>query len=95
MESTLSEALEAMQDHPVVSGHRSGVGFLGALVLDAERIAADPDFPLKAYLAIRELGVISRAIGGDALQFSPPLTMTEAELDETMGVVGRGLDSIT
>ena len=63
-ESKLVEGLDSMLEHPLVGGHRSGVGFLGALVLNPERLAADPDLPTKAYKAVRTRGVISRAIGG-------------------------------
>ncbi|MEX2322910.1 MAG: aminotransferase class III-fold pyridoxal phosphate-dependent enzyme [Acidimicrobiia bacterium] len=94
LESRLVEALDTLTDHPLVAGHRSGVGFLGAVVLDPERIAADPDFPVKAYLACRERGLISRAIGGDALQVSPPLVLTDAELDELVTTMRAGLDSL-
>ena len=93
-EAKLVEGLDSLSDHPLVGGHRSGVGFLGALVLDPERLAADPDLPTKAYQAVRARGVISRAIGGDALQISPPLTMNDAEFDEMLAGFRRGLDDL-
>jgi adenosylmethionine-8-amino-7-oxononanoate aminotransferase len=93
-ESKLVEGLESMRDHPLVGGHRSGVGFLGALVLDPDRLSADPDLPVKAYKAVRSVGVISRAIGGDALQISPPLILTDAEFDEMLAGFRRGLDTL-
>lgn len=93
-ESKLVEGLDAMQDHPLVGGHRSGVGFLGALVLDPERLAADSDLPVKAYKAVRAAGVISRAIGGDALQISPPLVLTDDEFDQMLAGFRRGLDTL-
>lgn len=93
-EGVLVEALESLTDHPLVAGHRSGVGFLGAVVLDPERLATDPDLPTKAYRAVRQAGVISRAIGGDALQVSPPLVMSQAEGEEMIGGIRRGLDTL-
>ncbi len=93
-ESKLVEGLDSMMDHPLVGGHRSGVGFLGALVLDSERLAADPDLPTKAYKAARTRGVISRAIGGDALQISPPLTMSDTEFDQMLDGFRKGLDDL-
>ncbi len=93
-ESKLVEGLDSMLEHPLVGGHRSGVGFLGALVLNPERLAADPDLPTKAYKAVRTRGVISRAIGGDALQISPPLTMNDAEFDQMLDGFRRGLDDL-
>jgi putrescine---pyruvate transaminase len=94
MEGGLVEALDSLLDHPLAAGHRSGVGFLAALVLDSERIASDPDLPLKAYLACRERGLITRAIGGDALQVSPPLILTDTELDELVATMRSGLDAV-
>jgi putrescine---pyruvate transaminase len=93
-EHKLVEGLDTLRDHPLVGGHRSGVGFLGALVLDRERLSADPDLPVKAYKAVRARGVISRAIGGDALQISPPLTMDDAEFDRMLDGFRRGLDDL-
>lgn len=94
MESLLVEALDSFAGHPLVAGHRSGVGFLGALVLNGERLAADPDLPVKAFKACRERGLITRAIGGDALQISPPLVLTNSELDELVGTMRTALDSL-
>lgn len=93
-ESDLVEGLDTLLDHPLVAGHRSGVGFLGALVLAPDRLATDADLPVKAYKAVRERGLISRAIGGDALQISPPLTLTTDEFDEMLALLRAGLDSL-
>ena len=87
--------MDRLTDHPLVAGHRSGVGFLGAVVLDPERIAADPNFPVKAYLACRERGLISRAIGGGALQISSSLVLTDAEFDELVTTMRATLDSLS
>jgi len=95
LESLLVEGLESLTDHPLVGGHRSGVGFLGAVVLDGDALAADPDLPGKAYLAARGAGLITRAIGGDALQISPPLTMTDDEFDQMIGMIRTGLDAVS
>jgi putrescine aminotransferase len=93
MESVLVEMLENLTDHPLVSGHRSGVGLLGAVVLDSDRLAGDPEFHMRTYLNIREAGLISRAIGGDALQISPPLIIDEQGIDEIGGLLRAGLDA--
>jgi adenosylmethionine-8-amino-7-oxononanoate aminotransferase len=94
MEPLLTEMLEDLTDHPLVAGRRSGIGLLGAVVLDAERLATDPDFHYGAYLAIREAGLISRAIGGDALQLSPPLVVTESDIEEMGALLRTGLDAM-
>ena len=40
-------------------------------------------------------GVIGRALPGDALAFSPPLVITEAEVDEMLERVGHAVDALT
>lgn len=94
LEPVLVEMLESLTDHPLVAGHRSGVGLLGAVVLDPDRLADDPGFHMNAYLAIRRAGLISRAIGGDGLQLSPALVITESQLDEVASLIRSGLDAV-
>jgi adenosylmethionine-8-amino-7-oxononanoate aminotransferase len=94
LEPILVAMLDDLTDHPLVAGHRSGVGLLGAVVLDPERLAADEGFHQETYLAIREAGLISRAIGGDALQLSPSLVATEGDIEQIGELLRRGLDSM-
>ena len=94
LEPMLVEVLEDLTDHPLVAGHRSGVGLLGAVVLDPERLASDPEFHSNAFTAVRRAGLISRAIGGDGLQISPPLVISEAELEELGARIRTGLDAL-
>ncbi|OFW67391.1 MAG: adenosylmethionine-8-amino-7-oxononanoate aminotransferase [Actinobacteria bacterium RBG_16_68_21] len=94
LEAVLVEGLETLTDHPLVGGHRSGVGFLGAVVLAPDALGADPDLPAKASQAVRRAGLISRAIGGDALQVSPPLSITDAEFDQLLALMRTGLDQV-
>ena len=94
LESRLVEGLESLTDHPLVGGHRSGVGFLGALVLAPDALAADPDLSVKAYLAVRRAGLICRALGGDGLQISPPLSITDDEFDQLITLLRAGLDDL-
>lgn len=94
LESMLVEALDSLTDHPLVGGHRSGVGFLGAVVLAPDALAADPSLPVKANQAVRRAGLISRVIGGDALQVSPPLVIGDGELEQLIDLMRRGLDAV-
>ena len=94
LESRLVEGLESLTDHPLVGGHRSGVGFLGALVFAPDALAADPDLSVKAYLAVRRAGLICRALGGDGLQISPPLSITDDEFDQLITLLRAGLDDL-
>jgi len=45
------------------------------------------------YGKCRDAGVISRAIWGGALQVAPPLSTTEAEIDEMVELFRVGLTS--
>lgn len=92
LEAMMVEGLESLTDHRLVGGHRSGVGFLGAVVFAPDALRADPDLPAKAARAVRTAGLISRAIGGDALQVSPPLSITDDEFDQLLGRMRAGLD---
>ncbi|MBV9249570.1 MAG: aspartate aminotransferase family protein [Acetobacteraceae bacterium] len=86
-------------DHPLV-GEVRGVGLLGAveLVADKEKHA---NFDPKAKVGprftrlIEENGVIGRTVMNDALCFSPPLIITEAEIDEMLSRVSKALDELT
>lgn len=94
LEPRLVELMEDLADHRLVGGHRGGVGLLGALVFDADRLAADPTLPARACGAIRDNGLISRVIAGDSLQISPPLVITESELDQLASLMRAGLDKV-
>ncbi len=94
LEPLLSAALGPLGEIPVVTEIRSGLGVLGAVQIDPERIAADPELPSRAFRAIREAGVITRAVGGGGLQISPPLTITEEQLEELVTGFRAGLDSV-
>lgn len=75
LEPKLDEALQSLFDHPNVAEIRSGVGLVGAVVVET----ADAGQAL--YEALMENGVISRKLGdGRALQYSPPFVMTDDEL---------------
>lgn len=94
LEPSLVELMEDLQDHPVVGGYRGGIGLLGAVVLDGDRVAADPTLPKRAFSETRRHGLLSRVIGGDSLQISPPLTISDSELDELGALMRAGLDAV-
>lgn len=85
-------------DHESV-GEVRGIGLIGAVELVADRDARrnfDPAHKVGARLAklCEAHGVIARALPGDALAFSPPLIITEAEVDEMLDRVARALDEL-
>jgi len=80
-------------------GEARGIGMIGAIELVADREARqnfDPALKIGPRLAklCEQHGVICRALGGDALAFSPPLIITEAEIDEMFDRVRRALDEL-
>lgn len=89
--------LRAFADHPLV-GEARGVGLIGALELVADKATRKP-FPAalgagaKTARAAQEAGLIHRAMG-DSLAFSPPLVITEAEIDLLFDRFAQALDAV-
>ena len=78
----LSKALEAL---PEVASVR-GLGLLLAACL-TEPVAKDV-----AARCLQE-GLVLNAVTDDALRLAPPLTVSDAETDEALGVLGRVLSA--
>ncbi len=93
LEGELFAALSTLADHPLVSEVRGGVGVLGALELDAERLKADPGVTARVGMAVRERGALVRPMA-TALAFSPPLTVATDHLDLLVDAVRGGLDEV-
>ena len=87
LEDKFASALRTLEDLDVVSEVRTGVGFLGGIQM------ADPNMAPAMYGKCRDVGVISRAIWGGTLQVAPPLSTTEAEIDEMVELFRVGLTS--
>ncbi len=88
--------LRAFAEHPLV-GEARGIGLIGAVELVADKATRRP-FPPTAGAgaavaqASQAQGLIHRAMG-DSLAFSPPLVITEAEIDEMFDRFARALDA--
>jgi L-2,4-diaminobutyrate transaminase len=88
---------DAVAEHPL-AGEVRGEGLIAAVELVADRATGRP-FPPEARVAPRlhelllEEGLICRALG-DALAFSPPLVITESELEEALRRFTRGLERL-
>lgn len=93
--------LAAFRDHPLVGDVRA-VGLMGAVEFSPDK-ARRARFPQVGAFGARvkacaETGqrLICRALPGrDACAFSPPLIITEAEIDEMFDRFGRALDAAT
>jgi 4-aminobutyrate--pyruvate transaminase len=86
-------------DHPLV-GEVRGVGLIAAVEFVADK-ATHTNFDPKAKVGARlnklmeEHGVIGRVVAGDSLCFSPPLIITEPEIDEMLDRIGRAVDELS
>src|SRR5262249_6486477 len=81
--SYLRTKLEAFTHDSRIDAAREvrGRGLLQGLVLSKE---VDP---LATVVELQRRGVLLSLVGGNVLRFSPPLNVTEAELDEGLSVV--------
>ena len=91
LEGLLYDALVPLEELPVVASVRRGVGALTAVQLE---LGEDESLPGRAAAACREAGVLTRAMGGGALQVSPPFTMTDEQVDEMAGMFRAGLEGL-
>lgn len=92
----LQAGIRRLGDHPLV-GEARGLGLIGALELaedPATRKPFDPKRGVGAYLVKRAQahGLILRVLGGDIIAFSPPLVITEAEVNELLAKTKLALD---
>jgi len=91
----LQQGLKRFAGHPIVGDVR-GLGLIGAIELAADprkRQPFDPARGVGAYFVRRAQahGLITRVLGGDVIAFSPPLIITEAEIDEMLAKTERAL----
>lgn len=92
----LQQGLQQFKDHPLVGAVR-GLGLIGAIELaadPAERKPFDPKRGVGAYLVSRAQahGLILRVLMGDVIAFSPPLIITESEIDTLLERTRLALD---
>jgi 4-aminobutyrate--pyruvate transaminase len=81
----LQQGLQKFRSHPLV-GEVRGLGLIAAIELadnPAQRKPFDPQRGVGAYFVTRaqEHGLIVRVLAGDVIAFSPPLIITETEID--------------
>jgi 4-aminobutyrate--pyruvate transaminase len=92
----LQAAIRSHRDHPLV-GDARGIGLIGAVELVRDK-ATKQSFDAKAGVAAflvrraQQHGAILRNMPGDIVAFSPPLIITEGEIDEMMRCFERALD---
>jgi 4-aminobutyrate---pyruvate transaminase len=92
----MQEGIRSYADHPLI-GEARGIGLIGAVELvrdKATKQSFDPKAGVAAHLVRRAQhhGAILRNMPGDIVAFSPPLIISESEIDEMMGCFGKALD---
>jgi 4-aminobutyrate--pyruvate transaminase len=92
----MQAGIRSHADHPLI-GEARGIGLIGAVELVRDK-ASKQSFDLKAGIAAHLVrraqhhGAILRNMPGDIVAFSPPLIISEAEIDEMIACFGRALD---
>ncbi len=94
LEAQLTEALGPLAQHELVSEVRSGVGVLAAVQFDPAAMHADPGLLDRAVPALRKHGIMTRTLVSGAIQVSPPLVLTDDEIDELAAGIGAALDDM-
>ena len=92
----LQAAIRSYAAHPLI-GDARGIGLIGAVELvrdKATRESFAPKAGVAAHLVRRAQhhGAIFRNMPGDIVAFSPPLIISEAEVDDMMACFGKALD---
>lgn len=94
----LQKGLERVREHPMVGNVRGESLIAGVeLVADREtheRFAPDRKIAFKAAAACLEEGLVVRALPGDTIAICPPLIISEAQVDELVEKLVRGLDRV-
>ena len=94
LEGTLAAALAPLAKHELVSEVRSGTGVLAGVQIDPERLAADAGLAGRLVAASRAHGILARVLATGAVQISPPLVLTDTEVEELASGLGAALDDV-
>ncbi|MBA3233251.1 MAG: aspartate aminotransferase family protein [Propionibacteriales bacterium] len=86
LESTLAAKLSPLAAHESVLEVRCGTGALAAVQL------ASPAEAMALAKRLRGHGVATRAVGAGGIQISPPLVMTDDQVDELAAAITAALD---
>ena len=92
----LQAGIRSFADHALI-GEARGIGLIGAVELvrnKATKESFDPKAGVAAFLVRRAQhhGAIMRNMPGDIVAFSPPLIISESEIDELLQCFGKALD---
>jgi putrescine---pyruvate transaminase len=88
LEETMAVVLAPLAEHDLVQEVRSGTGALAAVQL------ADPGLAARLVKVLRNHGLSTRVVGSGAIQVSPALVMSDAEVGELAMRLRTGLDDL-
>jgi 4-aminobutyrate---pyruvate transaminase len=96
MTPRFQNGLKALSHHPLV-GEVRGAGMVGAIEIVADKAQKSGFTPAgrggaAVLRCAHDEGLIARQMG-DAIALSPPLVITEAEVDDLLARLGRALDN--
>src|SRR5439155_15859065 len=72
LEPAVERAMKPLADHALVAEVRAGVGLLAAVEVREDARTERPDIVATLVREVRSRGVLTRALQGRSLQFSPP-----------------------
>lgn len=90
----LGAALAPLAHHQFVVAVRAGVGLLGAVQLDPDVLAEQPDLGVRLLRAMRERGVITRMLADGSVQVSPSFVVTRGDMALIASAIDEGLTSL-
>jgi adenosylmethionine-8-amino-7-oxononanoate aminotransferase len=93
LEGPLHDALAPLESHPAVAEVRAGLGFLAAVELSEDALAAEPGAVARLAQGAREAGVLVRPLL-KGVAVSPPLICEQEHIDLLRAGIDAGLERI-
>ena len=93
LEGVLNQAVEPLREHELVADVRAGLGLMAAIDLEPDVLNTYPDAIQRWRDGCREAGLLARPLGA-GLAVSPPLVVTESEIDQIGAALREGLEAV-
>jgi len=93
LEPVLDRSVRRLEGAPLVGEIRT-VGLTAAVALAPEVLAKDPTAPDKVVAAALRHGVATRVLRAHAIHISPPLVISEAQIDAMVDGIGNALEDV-
>ena len=73
-----------------------GRGLLNAIVIDQPKMGyGDHGKAWDVCVQMKENGLLAKPTHGNIIRFAPPLTITESEIDECLGIIEKSVKQIS